>query len=110
METEETKTIDPAPAPAPAPGVDAGNRLDAARQFAAEQYEKIRSVTAEQLENARCYTENARRQLNDGWDETYKKAKELHTAGEEYVKANPTGSVLGALGVGVILGLLLRGR
>ena len=35
------------------------------------------------------------------------KATDLHAAGEEYVKANPTGSVLGALGVGIILGLLL---
>lgn len=124
METEEkietTPEVVPAPAPEPAPTSDARKRLDAARLFAAEQYEKVRSATAEQYEkvrsataeqfdNVRTYTAGARRQLNEGWDETYKKAQELHKAGEEYVKANPTGSVLGALGVGLIVGLLLRG-
>lgn len=112
METEEkieeSSTVVPAPAPEPAPTSDAKQRLGAARQFATEQYEKIRSATAEQMDHVRAYTATARRQLNEGWDETYKKARELHKAGEEYVKANPTGTVLGALGVGLILGLLLR--
>lgn len=113
METEEkienTPEVVPAPAPEPAPSSDARKRLDAARLFAAEQYEKVRAATAEQFEHVRSYTTDARRQINEGWDETYKKAQELHKAGEEYVKANPTGTVLGALGVGLILGLLLRG-
>lgn len=111
MVPEETQDMDvvPAPAPEPAPTSDTDKRLDAARRFATEQYEKIRSATAEQVENVRQYTDKARTQLNEGWDETYKKAKELHEAGEAYVKANPTGTVLGALGVGLILGLLLRG-
>lgn len=113
METEEkienAPEVVPAPAPEPAPSSDARKRLDAARLFAAEQYEKVRAATAEQFEHVRSYTTDARRQINEGWDETYKKAQELHKAGEEYVKANPTGTVLGALGVGLILGLLLRG-
>ena len=41
---------------------------------------------------------------------TCDKARELHKAGEAYVKENPTSTVMGALGVGVILGLLLGGR
>ncbi|MCH5284277.1 MAG: DUF883 family protein [Akkermansiaceae bacterium] len=96
-----------APAPAPAPTCDTQNRLKAARDFAREQYEKIRRVTADQVENVRHYTQDARRQINEGWDATRAKAKDLHKAGEEYVKANPTSSVLYALGAGVILGLLL---
>lgn len=94
-----------------APASDTQNRLSAARDFARAQYEKLRRITAGQVEAVRQYTRDARRQLNESWDATRAKAKDLHRAGEEYVKANPTTSVLGALGVGIILGLLIgRGR
>ena len=91
----------------PAPSSDTQDRLKAARDYACAQYDKLRRATAEQMEVVRKYTDEAREQINAGWDVTCAKAKDLHAAGEEYVKANPTGSVLGALGVGVILGLLL---
>lgn len=106
METEE-KNIETAPAPAPAPTVDAAERLQAAREFASEQYEKVVRAAAEHMESVNKYTEDARKQINEGLDVACDKAKELHKAGEAYVKENPTGSVLGALGVGVILGLLI---
>ena len=129
MENEENKetTI-----PAPAPTADACDRLNAARQYACEQYEKVRRVASEQMNHVREYAEQARAQLNEGWDKarvqmnegwdkarvqmnegwdkTREAAKEYHKAGEAYVKENPTGSVLGALGVGVLLGLLLGSR
>lgn len=95
------------PVPAPAPTADACDRLTAARKYACDQYEKLRAVAAEQMDSVRQYTEQARRQVNEGWDVTCSKAKELHKAGEAYVKENPTGSVLGALGIGVLVGLLL---
>lgn len=116
------KETSPAPeAAAPAPSSDACERLNAARRFATEQYDKtlryageqydkLRRAAGEQMEHVREYTDQARVQINEGWDKTCDKAKELHHAGEEYVKTNPTGSMLGALGVGVLLGLLLGGR
>lgn len=107
---ENDQNVVPAPTPEPAPSSDTRNRLSAAREFASEQYERLRRVTADQMENVRRYTQDARRQLNEGWDATRTKAKDLHHAGEEYVKANPTVSVLGALGVGLVLGLLLGSR
>ena len=107
---ENDQNVVPAPTPEPAPSSDTQNRLSAAREFASEQYEKLRRVTADQLENVRRYAQDARHQLNEGWDVTRTKAKDLHRAGEEYVKANPTTSVLGALGVGLLLGLLLGSR
>lgn len=105
METEE-KNVVPAPAPAPAPTFDAAERLNAAREFAGEQYEKVIRAAAEHMESVNKYTEEARKQINEGWDVTCDKAKELHKAGEAYVKENPTGTILGALGVGFVLGLL----
>lgn len=107
METEDKNVVIPAPAPAPAPTADAADRLNAAREFASEQYEKVVRAAAEQMEQVSKYTSEARKQLNEGWDVTCDKAQELRKAGEAYVKENPTGSVLGALGVGLILGLLL---
>lgn len=106
---------------APAPTADACDRLSAARKYASEQYEKIRRAAAEQMGNVREYAGQARAQLNEswdkarvqmneGWDKTCAAAKEYHKAGESYVKENPTGSILGALGVGVLIGLLLGGR
>jgi ElaB/YqjD/DUF883 family membrane-anchored ribosome-binding protein len=83
------------------------DRKPVLRRATAEQMEVVRKYTAEQMGNVRKYTDEAREQINAGWDVTCAKAKDLHAAGEEYVKANPTGSVLGALGVGIILGLLL---
>ena len=110
MDTEENKTTTAAPVPNPAPTADACDRLQAARQFAEQQYEKLRHATADQMESVLNYTEQARKQLNEGWNVTCDKARELHKAGEAYVKENPTSTVMGALGVGVILGLLLGGR
>lgn len=102
METEEMNV-----APSPAPTADATDRLSAAREFAKNQYEKVVHAAAEQMHRAGQYTEDARRQIREGWDATCDKAKELHRAGEAFVKENPTSSVLGALGVGVIIGLLI---
>lgn len=107
---QQDQQVEPAPTPDPAPSADTQNRLSAAREYAAEQYERLRRATADQVENVRRYTQEARRQINEGWDVTCSKAKDLHHAGEEFVKANPTTSVLGALGVGLLLGLLLGSR
>ena len=128
METEEIKETQVA---TPAPTADACDRLNAARQYACEQYEKIRKAATEQMDNVREYAtqaraqineswdkarvqvnegwDKARVQMNEGWEKTCSAAKEYHKAGEEYVKSNPTGSILGALGVGVLIGLLLGG-
>ena len=118
MENEEIKETS---APATAPNADACDRLNAARQYACEQYEKLRRAASAQMEQVRGYADQARSQINEGWDKarvqvnegwdkTCDAAKEYHKAGEAYVKENPTGCILGALGVGVLLGLLLGSR
>lgn len=115
MNYEESTTTEPTPegafAQAPAaPVADTNHRLAAAREFAEQQYDKIRRATAHQVNQVRQYTATARHQINEGWDHTCAKAKDLHKTGENYVRENPTGTVLGALGVGVLLGLILGRR
>lgn len=102
-------STDTIPVPTPSPTQDSQNRLSAAREYACAQYEKLRQMASTQMESVRQYTQDARRQLNEGWDKTRARAKDLHKAGEDYVKANPTSSVLYALGAGLLLGLLLGG-
>ncbi len=89
---------------------DNGNRLSAARRFAMEQYEKLRRVTSTQVAQVRQYTNEAREQLHQKWDSTCTKARDVHKTGEEFVKSNPTSSIIGALGVGIIIGLILGNR
>ena len=118
MENQEIKET---PVSSPAPTSDACDRLNAARQYACEQYDKIRRAAAEQMVHVREYADQARAQINGGWDKarvqmneswdkTRAAAKAYHKTGEEFVKENPTGSVLGALGIGVLIGLILGGR
>ncbi|HIX88755.1 MAG TPA: DUF883 family protein [Candidatus Akkermansia intestinavium] len=107
MDTNEKTIENEVPAVEPVTGADSSNRLAAARRFAMEQYQRIRRAAGSRLDDVCEYTKNARRQINDGWSVTCSKARDLHEAGEHYVRKNPTSSVLGALGVGLILGLLL---
>lgn len=106
MEDQEKK-VETAQEVVTAPTCDSKNRLAAARAYAVAQYDKIRRAAAAQFDHVRKYTQEARAQINEGWGATCNKAKDLHKAGEEYVKAHPTGTVLGGLGLGIIIGLLL---
>lgn len=36
------------------------------------------------------------------------KARQIHTTAEDYVREHPTKSVLGAFGVGILIGLVIR--
>lgn len=92
----------------------AAGRFSQAREFAASKVSQIRRVAGVQATQIRNYAAEkasiVRQKASEGWDETRDKAKQLHESGEEYVKAHPTKSVLIALGVGMVLGCLLRRR
>ncbi|MEG1507133.1 MAG: DUF883 C-terminal domain-containing protein [Akkermansia sp.] len=92
----------------------AAGRFNQAREFAAAKVGQLRQTAGEQASHLRQYaTEKAliiRQKAEIGWDVTSDKAKQLHKSGEEYVKENPTKSVLIALGVGFLLGSLIRRR
>ena len=106
MDTNENNIENELPAADPVAGADSCNRLAAARQFAVDQYNRLRRAAGAKLDDVYEYTRNARRQINAGWDVTCARARDLHRSGEEYVRANPTKSVLTALGVGLLIGLL----
>ena len=71
-------------------------RFQQARAFAAAKVNQIRKAATEQASTICDYAQE--------------KAKKFHEAGEEYVKEKPTQSVLIAMGVGLLIGLLIRRR
>lgn len=75
-------------------------RFRQARRYAADKVEQLRRAAADGAGIVR-------QRASEGWDATCGRAKDLHKAGEEYVKANPTKAVLVTLGAGLVLGLLI---
>lgn len=71
------------------------------KSVANEKAQQYKAVATEKSQQAK---ENARKQ----WDETRVKAKEIHVTAEDYIRQNPTKAVLGALGVGFLIGLIAR--
>jgi ElaB/YqjD/DUF883 family membrane-anchored ribosome-binding protein len=71
------------------------------KTVAVEKADHFKTVAAEKAAHVR---EVAQQQ----WDDTRVKAKEIHVTTEDYIRQNPTKSVLGALGVGFLIGLIVR--
>jgi ElaB/YqjD/DUF883 family membrane-anchored ribosome-binding protein len=69
---------------------EVSEKADVFRQAAAETATRVRESASQRLQ------------------ETGERAKELHATGENYVRQNPTQALLGAVGVGFLLGLMLR--
>ena len=78
-------------------------RFQQARAFAAAKVNQIRKAATEQASTIRDYAQEKGEVIRD-------KAKKFHEAGEEYVKEIPTQSVLIAMGVGLLIGMLIRRR
>lgn len=75
-----------------------------ATQFKAAATEKAAAFKSAAADKAAHFKETASEQ----WQDTRVKAKELHVTAEDYVRQNPTKCVLGALGVGFLIGLIAR--
>ena len=71
------------------------------KSSAVERADHFKTVAAEKVQHAK---ETAQHQ----WQETRVKAKEIHVTAEDYIRQNPTKAVLGALGIGFLIGLLAR--
>ena len=71
------------------------------REVATEKASAFRTSATEKAQQLReCATEQ--------WQDTRVKAKELHVTAEDYIRQNPTKCVLSALGVGFLIGLIMR--
>lgn len=75
-----------------------------AHAFKAAATEKAETLKSAATERAREF----RTAADEQWRETRVKAKELHITTEDYIRQHPTRCVLGALGVGFLIGLIAR--
>lgn len=78
--------------------VETANALKASAVHKAEQLKVVAT------EKATHVKEVAQQQ----WDETRVRAREIHVTTEDYIRQNPTKAVLGALGLGFLIGLIVR--
>lgn len=90
----------------PADSLEAGRSqaaeaADELREAAARRAREIRSQATEQVEHLREIAE-------DRYREARVRADDLQKEGERYVRENPTKSVLIALGLGFIIGRILK--
>lgn len=82
------------------------------REYAGEKAEELKSAASGTMDTVREGSGETASQIrgvaSDQWQETRVKAKQVQLSMEEYVRENPTKSVLTAAGVGFVLGLLIR--
>lgn len=79
----------------------ATEKADHYKVAAGEKADHYKAVATDKVQHAK---ESAQHQ----WDETRVKAKEIQVTAEDYIRQNPTKAVLGALGVGFLIGLIAR--
>lgn len=78
--------------------IEAGQHL---RENASEKAAALKHAASEK---AQQFKESASEQ----WQDTRVKAKELQITAEDYIRQNPTKCVLSALGLGFVIGLIVR--
>ncbi len=80
--------------------------------FAATQAQTVKAAAVAKAQDFRSFAGEKAASIKEEASIKFKqgteKAKELHTTAEDYVRENPTKAVLSAVGVGVIIGLILR--
>lgn len=77
------------------------SKASALKERALESAQQLRQTAAEK-------SQHLRESATEHWQETRVKAQELHSSAEDYIRQNPTKCVLGALGVGFLIGLITR--
>lgn len=78
--------------------------IESAQQFRATASQRASALKASATERANHFRESA----NEQWDDTCDRAKEWHVTAEDYIRQNPTKSVLCAVGLGFLVGLIVR--
>ena len=78
--------------------------IESAQHLRSTATERAAALKATATERATHLRESATEQ----WDHTRDRAKEWHITAEDYIRQNPTKSVLYAAGVGFLIGLIVR--
>jgi ElaB/YqjD/DUF883 family membrane-anchored ribosome-binding protein len=78
--------------------------VESAQHFRDAAAEKAAALKSAATEKAGHFKESATEQ----WEETRVKAKEFHVTAEDYIRQNPTKCVVSALGLGFLIGLIVR--
>jgi ElaB/YqjD/DUF883 family membrane-anchored ribosome-binding protein len=82
------------------------------RDIATEKATALKQTAAEQAEQLRIAAAERAQRLQDSaveqWRDTRVKGKEIQVTAEDYIRQNPTKCVLGALGLGILIGLIVR--
>ena len=81
-----------------------GRAVESAQQFRETAAEKAAALKASATERAQQFKATATEQ----WEDTRVKARELQVTTEDYIRQNPTKCVLSALGIGFLIGLIVR--
>ena len=136
MNDSFSRTLDPdagfAPAPVPTSSIaQAANDLRAAagekakeivhtaeikaaalKDRAVESAQHLRATATERASAIRSsateHAQHMRDTATEQWDHTCERAKEWHVTTEDYIRQNPTKSVLCAVGLGFLIGLIVR--
>jgi len=75
-----------------------------ASQFKSQATEKAQAFKSSATERAGQFKDTA----SDQWQDTRVKAKEFQVTAEDYIRENPTKSVVTALAAGFLIGLIVR--
>jgi len=82
------------------------------REVATEKASQLKVTAAEKADELKqSATERAHRlqeSAAEQWRDTRDKTMELHVTAEDYIRQNPTKCVVGALGLGLLIGLIVR--
>lgn len=82
------------------------------REVATEKASTLKHSAAEQAEILRIAAAERAQRLQDSaaeqWRDTRVKGKEIQVTAEDYIRQNPTKCVVGALGLGILIGLIVR--
>jgi ElaB/YqjD/DUF883 family membrane-anchored ribosome-binding protein len=81
----------------------AQNEFETSKTNAKRAVEHLKSATT-------AIAEDYRGKATQAWDDAKVRVRTLQGDGEDYVRENPVKAVFTALGIGFLLGLIVRGR
>lgn len=91
---------------------DVQNKATQLKNAASEKAQKFRSFAGDKAsslkEGANSKAQVVKQAASERYEQSKAKAKDFHTSSEDYIREHPTKCVVGAFGVGLLIGLLSR--